>query len=560
MAPVPPDELTSSEDDSIPPVGPLEESRIGSLVLDVGLLVVGALVVLDELVVCELVVGSVVVLLDDGDVVVESVVVGVPVMLPVAASEGDDVPLVQPSRPARTVAAVDAKNARRSSVLGLGFEELMIGGGEASRLPKRCCRQSHPDCKADFARLPCRVTIGRKNMRKIAIVGAGSAGLLTAAHLCTWLDKSWQVWAVHNPRKKILGIGESTNGAFINALERGTNFSVAQRDDMAALEATIKYGSKFVNWRSQSWVNPLLSGNIAIHFNNRRFKDFVFQRLSQLWHEQFQVLEADVQQIQDYPDHVSLVTDAGVHDFDYVVDCMGTPTTFENYTMSDCTLVDRCRIHTVEKYDYEPFTDHIATQHGWMFGVPLQGRKTYGYMYSHKLTSDEQVENDLKQTLGVSKLDAGEYDQQYAFRCYYANQLISGRVAKNGNKALFFEPLLANSMFLYVYAARIIYDHFVLAQDVGRCNGLFSRAVREMEDVISYYYKGGSVFDSEFWRAASTAAQARMAQRGEFRDYCAKLAGLKEKGVMYSGPPYAFSPHTWHIVDAQMGYRSFENA
>lgn len=396
-------------------------------------------------------------------------------------------------------------------------------------------------------------------MRRIAIVGAGSAGLLTAAHLCTWLDNSWQVCVVHNPQKKILGIGESTNGAFISVLERATNFSIANDADMQALDATVKYGSKFVDWRAHQWINPLLSGNVAIHFNNRRFKDFVFRRLAENWDDQFQVLEADVQQIRNFADHVTLVTDQGDHDFDYVVDCMGSPTSFENYTMSDCTLIDRCRVHSAEGAAFEPFTDHIATPNGWMFGVPLRGRKTYGYLYSTKFTSDEQAEADLVERLGISRLDSGGYDDRYAFRCYYANELISGRVAKNGNKALFFEPLLANSMFLYIYAARIIYDQFVTGQDVNRCNGLFSKAVREMEDVISYYYRGGSTFDSEFWRAAATSATARLERRTEFRDYFTKLATLRKKGTMYGGPPYAFSPHTWRIVDAQMGYRSFES-
>lgn len=395
-------------------------------------------------------------------------------------------------------------------------------------------------------------------MRKIAIIGAGSAGLLTAAHLCTWLDKSWQVCVVHNPLKKILGIGESTNGAFISVLERSTNFSIAREADLAALEATLKYGSKFVGWRSQQWINPLLSGNIAIHFNNRRFKDFMFERLSELWQEQFSELEADVQHIHNYADHVTLLTDKGAHDFDYVVDCTGAPSDFENYTMSDCTLIDRCRIHTVKGYTYEPFTDHVATQHGWMFGVPLKGHKTYGYLYSSKLTSDDQAAAGMGELLGASNLEAGQYDDQYAFRCYYANELISGRVAKNGNKALFFEPLLANSMFLYIYAARLIYDHFIAGQDIHRCNGLFSKAAREVEDVISYYYRGGSTYDSEFWRAATASARNRLDRRTEFRDYLNKLAALKKKGTMYSGPPYAFSPHTWQLVDAQLGYRSFD--
>jgi hypothetical protein len=396
--------------------------------------------------------------------------------------------------------------------------------------------------------------------KKIAVIGTGSAGLLTAAHLCTWLDDSWQVCAVYNPRKPILGIGESTNGGVISVLERATNFSLAHPDDLAALDATIKYGSKFSGWRTHGWVNPLLSGNVAIHFNNRRLKDFVVDRLRALWPRQFSVVEADVLEIQSYADHVTLGTDQGLRDFDYVVDCTGTPARFDGYTMSDCTLMDRCRIHVVEDYEYQPFTDHIATRDGWMFGVPLKGYKTYGYLYSRAFTETGAAEDEMKRVLGASELGAGAYDAHYDFRCYYANELVSGRVCKNGNRALFFEPLLANSMFLYVYAARLIYDYVAGGQDAARCNGLFVKAVQEMEDVISYYYKGGSTFETEVWRAAADRANARLARRTQFSDYLGKLRELKSRGLMHAAPSYAFSPHTWQLVDEQLGYESFDVA
>ena len=313
--------------------------------------------------------------------------------------------------------------------------------------------------------------------------------------------------AVYNPKKPILGIGESTNGGVITVLERATNFSLAYPEDLAALDATIKYGSKFTNWRKQAWVNPLLSGNIAIHFNNRRLKDFVVERMTALWPRQFSVVEADVQEIQNYADHVTLRTDQGLLDFDYVVDCTGTPASFDGYTMSDCTLMDSCLVHTVKDYEYEPFTDHIATRDGWMFGVPLKGYKTYGYLYSRAFTETAAAEEEMKRLLGAKTLEAGAYNARYDFRCYYANELVSGRVCKNGNRALFFEPLLANSMFLYVYAARLIYDYVQGGQNAAHCNGLFVKAVQEMEDVISYYYKGGSNFDTEIWRAAAGARE-----------------------------------------------------
>jgi hypothetical protein len=390
--------------------------------------------------------------------------------------------------------------------------------------------------------------------RKLAVIGAGSAGLLSAMHFTTWLDESWQVAAIHNPKKKILGIGESTNGGFVALLEKATNFSLAHPEDLAALDATIKYGSKFKNWRNESWINPLLSGNIAIHFNNRRFKDFVFERLEKIWPKQFSVLEGDVREIQNFSDHARVVTDQGAHDFDYVIDCMGTPASLEGYTLSDCTLMDRCRVHTVYDYEYEPFTDHIATRDGWMFGVPLKGYKSYGYLYSQAFTETSAAEEEMMRLLGAPKLEAGNYDAHYSFRCYYANELISGRICKNGNKALFFEPLLANSMFLYIYALRLMYDHIVGGQDRARSNARFVKGVQEMEDVISYYYKGGSTFQTDYWKAAAEQASARLARRSEFGDYMRTLGDFKKKGVPFSGPTYGFSPHTWQIVDAQMGY------
>jgi hypothetical protein len=265
-------------------------------------------------------------------------------------------------------------------------------------------------------------------------------------------------------------------------------------------------------------------------------------------------MEGDVSDIRNFQDHVSLAIDGASHDFDFVIDCMGTPQSFDAYTTSDCTIVDRCRIHSVEDYEYEPFTDHIATRDGWMFGVPLKGKKTYGYLYSSSLTDARGASEEMMKLFDAPKLEAGSYDEEYAFRCYYANELISGRVCKNGNKALFFEPLLANSMFLYIYALRLIYDHVVGGEDPGRCNARFVKSVQEMEDVISYYYRGGSTFETEFWKLSAERSSARLERRKEFSDYMRSLRELKKRGIVHSGGTYAFSPHTWQIVEKAMGY------
>lgn len=389
--------------------------------------------------------------------------------------------------------------------------------------------------------------------KRLAVVGVGSAGILSLTHFCTWLDNDWEVVSVHNPARPILGIGESTNGGFVGVLEKGLNFSIAHQKDLDALDATLKFGSKFMQWRENSWINPLLDGNTAIHFNNFRFKEFAYERLSKLWPEKFRILEADVKEIRNLEDRVTLVVNDGEeHHFDYLMDCMGFPKSFDGYTISDSSPVNHCEVHNIEPgtFTYEPFTDHIAAQHGWIFGVPLQSRKSFGYMYNDTLSTREQVQEDLKKILGVPELEGTEFK----FRSYYSNHMVSGRVGKNGNKALFFEPLIANSMFLYIYTARLFYDRVLGFAGAEDCNVAFTKAVNEMSDVISYYYQGGSLYDTPFWRHAKEMTTERMRTRQDFQELMSNYRQLKSRGILHHGGNYAFVPLTWQLVDEALGY------
>ena len=389
--------------------------------------------------------------------------------------------------------------------------------------------------------------------KRIGIIGVGSAGLLSLVHFITWLDKDWEVVSIHNPKKPILGIGESTNGGFVGLLERGAHFSLGNKEDLNRLDATLKFGSYFTGWRENSWVNPLLDGNTAIHFNNFHFKDYIYERLEKLWPDQFRSLEGDVKSVKNHPDKVTVDIDGQNHDFDFLVDCMGFPTNYDGYTMSNCTPVNRCVVHDVEDYKFEPYTDHIAHKNGWMFGVPLNTRKSYGFLYNNTIIDKPQAITEMQELLGVDDIKGREF----AFECYYTNHLIEGRVLKNGNKALFFEPLVANSIFLYIHAVRLFFDYVKGGADAQTVNSNFVSSVQEMEDVISYYYKGGSNYESEFWDYAKKMTSERLAKRTAFHQLMAHYRHLKSRGVLNEGPTYGFSPLTWEIVDGAMGYASF---
>ena len=48
--------------------------------------------------------------------------------------------------------------------------------------------------------------------------------------------------------------------------------------------------------------------------------------------------------------------------------------------------------------DWE-YTYHIAHKNGWMFGLPLQNRTGWGYLYNSKITSQLEAQDDVSKIL-----------------------------------------------------------------------------------------------------------------------------------------------------------------
>ena len=63
---------------------------------------------------------------------------------------------------------------------------------------------------------------------------------------------------------------------------------------------------------------------------------------------------------------------------------------------------------------------------------------------------------------------------------------------------------------------------------------------------------------TEFWKAATESAQSRLGQRREFLEYLGRLRAMKAEGTLHRAPVYAWAPHTWQVVDAQLGYNYIE--
>ena len=396
--------------------------------------------------------------------------------------------------------------------------------------------------------------------QKVAILGVGSAGIVTLSHLLAYLSNDWEVVSVYDPKTPILGIGESTNPSFIRNLELGTRFSLME--DIDKLDSTLKFGTMFKGWREKDWLNPLLSGGVAVHFNNFKLKEFAFSRFPELWPEKFKTLEGRVEDIINTDESITLIVNGKPEVFDFVVDCRGFPTEWEDYVQSSCSLMNHCLIYSFKEFDPIQYTEHIATENGWMFGVPLKSRKTYGYMFNDKITTVEDAQKNMAMHLKINVDDlrtSPEY-REYNFVPYFTKRFANKRLMKNGNRSLFFEPISATSINQYNATCQIIFKYLVGQINEIEANAEFIHESNVTEDIINYYYHGGSTYDTEFWRQAKQNAIENLQGNLRFNwilDYNQQAMSI---GLPYNGHSHLFSQYSLVIMDEAFGYNYFKGA
>jgi hypothetical protein len=344
--------------------------------------------------------------------------------------------------------------------------------------------------------------------KTLAVVGVGSAGILSLSHFCSVFDNSWDIVSIHNPEIKITGIGESTNPAFISNIEYGLNFSML--DDIKELDGTYKFATRFIDWKDHYIDSPLLDGRSAIHFNNFKFKEFAFNRLKVLWPNKFKIIEGNVDSLitilsDDDCQLVQTTINGTDYYFDYVIDCRGFPSDYTDYTVCENMPVNRCLVHNIEKPGDWDYTGHRATLDGWMFEIPLLSRQSYGYLFNDTITSCNTAKENFSKLIDVPLEMLNNIE--YSFKSYYSKKAVDGRIFKSGNRFGFFEPMSATSMYMYS-KLNVLYEQHILANENNNPFGLLNtndeaiNLAKRLQDLICFFYHGGSKYDTEFWKMA----------------------------------------------------------
>ena len=365
---------------------------------------------------------------------------------------------------------------------------------------------------------------GGKTLRKIAVVGRGTAGSLAAASVTRLHpDGDHELHHIYDSRIPVIGVGEGSWPSLVQHLQQLTNLpheTVQQR-----LNGTRKYGVAFEGWgrRNRDFTHYFTPQQVSYAYHlSADLMASLLEEGTRARHIDAKVLDitrveggAQVEFEGLAPERYDLVFDARGFprelDPDRHIDISFIPTNTAVIRRGPA-IIEEERGGPVLKHTY---TRAVARPHGWVFVIPLTVHTSYGYIFNRDLSGLAEVESDFDAFLETDGVSEFEQRAVIPFPNFVHRQLYDGAVARIGNAAAFMEPLEATAivsaqlqigMVLHTRLNRSLEHLERDAPVVNRflvnnmlCYGLF----------VGWHYSCGSGYDSEFWRYARDHAWPR---------------------------------------------------
>ncbi|MBR9912266.1 MAG: tryptophan 7-halogenase [Gammaproteobacteria bacterium] len=398
-------------------------------------------------------------------------------------------------------------------------------------------------------------------IKKVVVVGGGTAGWMSAALMQRVLGKQVTIELVESDAIGIVGVGEATIPPIqqVNAV-----LGIDEAEFLRATKATIKLAIKFDNWRvpGESYYHTF-----GVPGRNHAFCDFhhywrraeqlglhsnlwdydlnylcceqgVFAKLQvkdPIWdvpyayhfdsglYGQFlrKISEANgVKRTEGMIDNVSIDPDSGFVtslllrdgrqvEGDFFIDCSGfrglliqkfLGTGYEDW--SHWLPCDKAIAVPSERFEKTlPYTRSIAHSAGWQWRIPLQHRNGNGLVYSSNHYSDDEAASILLANLDSPAL--GE-PKMIPFRTGRARKQWHRNVCAVGLASGFLEPLESTSIYLVQSAiVRLIklFPHQGVSDKlVTEYNEQARIEYETIRDFIILHYHVNERNDSQFWR------------------------------------------------------------
>ena len=321
-----------------------------------------------------------------------------------------------------------------------------------------------------------------KKIQKIAIVGAGNAGCITALEYYLYMnDLLDEIEIYHDPSVPIEKVGQGTQLDCTEYI-----FDILDIDWYDnPIDATFKTGILYEGWgkKQDKIFHPFYGHRNAMHYVPHKLSKCVLES------GYFNVIEKNISNPEKEIDA------------DYIIDCRGRHNRDKsNYD----TLINPLNAVLLSRKDGKDpdlnYTRAVATPNGWTFVIPNKDSVSYGYLYNNTITSDEEAREDFLERFNLS-----EIDDSLTFENYIAKNIFVGkRTVLNGNACGFVEPLEATSASFFANVAQISLDCMGKITSPDNSNYLIRKNMKEIETFVLWHYQFGSKYDTPFWEYAKS--------------------------------------------------------
>lgn len=442
-----------------------------------------------------------------------------------------------------------------------------------------------------------------KRIKKLAIIGGGSAGWMTAAALSHSIGQSCDITLIESEAIGTIGVGEATIPPIKYFNQR---LGIDEATFVRETQGSFKLGIEFIDWaqKGKSYFHPF--GQYGAEFDSVPFYHYWMREYlagniqslddySMAWvaaqKHRFDHPMRDKRQIQstfDYAYHFDAtlyaqylrkyaeargttrlegkVSDAALNaesgfiksvtlesgdiiEADFFVDCTGfygvlieqkMKTGYEDW--SHWLPCDRAVAATCEKSgDTLPYTKSTAKNSGWQWRIPLQHRTGNGYVYCSQYEDQNTAEQTLLEGLDGKPLVPPKH---LRFTTGMRKKVWNKNCVAIGLSAGFMEPLESTSLHLIQYAImRLIAmfpDKDASPLLADEYNKLTRAEYERIRDFLILHYTATEREDTAFWRYCKHMDIPESLSN--------KIAHFKSHGMIVSDERELFHNPSWIAV------------
>jgi tryptophan halogenase len=199
-----------------------------------------------------------------------------------------------------------------------------------------------------------------------------------------------------------------------------------------------------------------------------------------------------------------------------------------------------------------PFTTATALSSGWVWDIPLYGRKGTGYVYSSAFQSPDEAEAEFRAHLGPRaqgctashiRMRIGRNERSWVNNCV-AIGLSSG----------FVEPLESTGIFFIQHAIEELVNHFPDHRwsdaSIDSYNAAIAQCIDGVRDFLTLHYCASTRADTPFWQATKRDIAVNDALGERLRLWKTRLPTSKTIDPNYHG----FEAYSYGVMLLGLGY------